>query len=53
MSKKYQVFVRATTDVEVEADSYEEAERKVLEDNLWYEQLAYNGDVEVDDICEI
>lgn len=46
--KKYQVFVKAEIELDIEAKSEEEAKLKAEDE--WYEALQYGGDFEIEDI---
>lgn len=45
---KYQVWVKAEIELDIEAESEHEAKMKAEDD--WYEALKYGGEFEIDDI---
>lgn len=45
---KYQVWVRAEVELDIEADSLQEVLR-IAEDE-WYDQMNYSGEYEIDDV---
>ena len=45
---KYQVWVKATIELDIEAKNEQEARMKAEDE--WYEALQYGGDSEVEDV---
>lgn len=46
--KKYQIWVRATVELDITAENEQEAIRKA--EDSWFRVMQYNGDFDIDDI---